>query len=318
MAKTNELNKAIFQDEAEARTWLETHLWPAGPVCPKCGTVGNSSPITTRTGWYQCNEAACRGQFTVTVGTLFERSHIPLNKWLMVAFLMCASKKGMSAHQIHRVIGVSYKSTWFMCHRLREAMREISPTQLGGEGKVVEVDETYNGGKETNKHKSKRNSRNIGGTGKEIVYSLVERKGCVRSQVVPSVSAKTLRPILVEQINAATRLMSDGAGQYRSNVFGKDFASHEVVDHGIGEYVRGEVHSNTVESYFATLKRGIVGTYHHVSPQHLKRYLGEFDFRHNARTALGVNDAERTTRALSGIVGKRLTYRRTNRQGSGV
>ncbi len=313
MAKTNELSNAIFQDETKARAWLETHLWPAGPVCPKCGTVGAATPLTTREGWYQCNSAECRGQFTVTVGTLFERSHIPLNKWLMAAFLMCASKKGMSAHQIHRMIGVSYKSTWFMCHRLREAMRELAPAPIGGAGIYVEADETYVGGKAKNKHKSKR----TGGTGavdKEIVFSLVERKGRVQSRHIADVSAKTLRPILTEQIHQASTLMTDEAGQYR--LHGSHFAKHETVNHSIDEYVRGPAHTNTVEGYFSILKRGIVGTYHHVSSQHLKRYLGEFDFRYNERSGLGVTDAARTSKALAGIVGKRLTYRRTNREGS--
>lgn len=305
----NELKNKVFHDETKAREWLEAHLWPEGPICGHCGTVGEATPIKTRTGWYQCN--ACRKQFSVTVGTLFERSHIPLNKWLLVAFLMCASKKGISAHQVHRMIGVSYKSTWFMMHRIREAMRELNPGPLGGEGKYVEADETYVGGKESNKHVGKRNSRNIGGQGKEIVFALVERQGKVRSRTVPEVAAKTLRPIMVQQIAEDTALMTDDAGQYRH--MAKDFPRHQVVNHGIREYVRGDAHTNTVEGYFSVLKRGIVGTYHHVSPQHLKRYLGEFDFRYNERSALGVTDSERASKALSGIVGKRMTYRRTDR-----
>ena len=258
----NELQNKVFHDEAKARKWLEAHLWPDGPTCGHCGVVGEATPIKTRTGWYQCN--ACRKQFSVTVGTLFERSHIPLNKWLLVAFLMCASKKGISAHQVHRMIGVSYKSTWFMMHRLREAMRELNPSPLGGEGKFVEADETYIGGKETNKHVSKRKRGNIGGQGKEIVFALVERQGHVHSRTVPEVSAKTLRPIMVTQIDRASALMTDDAGQYRH--MHKDFARHEVVNHSILEYVRGDAHTNTVEGYFSILKRGITGTYHHVSP----------------------------------------------------
>lgn len=317
MAKRNELNKAIFQDEAEARMWLEAHLWPHGAVCPKCGTVGNSSPIKTRDGWYQCNEAACRGQFTVTVGTLFERSHIPLNKWLMVAFLMCASKKGMSALQISRMVGVSYKSTWFMCHRLREAMRDMKPSRLGGLGKTVESDETYVGGKEKNKHARKRTGdRGFAGTTKEAVFSLVERDGRVRSNhMSDGVTASTLREKLNEQLAWGSTLYTDANPQ--STGAGKKW-KHESVNHSAGEYVRGDASTNTIESYFAILKRGIYGTYHHVSAQHLKRYLGEFDFRYNERTALGVNDAERTSKALAGIVGKRLTYRRTRREGAEV
>lgn len=304
----NELENKVFHDADKARKWLEKHLWPEGRVCGHCGVIGESTPIKTREGWYQCN--ACRKQFSVTVGTLFERSHIPLNKWLLVAFLMAASKKGISAHQVHRMIGVSYKSTWFMMHRLREAMRELNLPPMGGEGKYVEADETYVGGKERNKHVGKRNRRNIGGQGKEIVFALVERGGKVRSRTVPEVSAKTLRPIMVEQIEKATALMTDDAGQYRH--MHKDFARHEVVNHGILEYVRGDAHTNTIEGYFSILKRGIIGTYHHVSPQHLKRYLAEFDFRYNERAALNVNDKERAAKLLTGIVGKRLTYRRTN------
>jgi transposase-like protein len=307
----NALNNPIFQDADKARDWLEAHLWEEGHVCPSCGTINNATPIATRSGWYQCNESKCRKQFTVTVGTLFERSHIPLNKWLMAAFLLCASKKGISAHQMHRMIGVSYKSTWFMMHRLREAMRDGKFTgPLGGEGKVVEADETFVGGKEKNKHRSKRAKSRLGGSwGKETVFSLVERGGSVKSMHVTSVTAATLRPILVAQVDRKSVLMTDDAGQYR--YMGREFFRHEAVNHGIEEYVRGEAHTNTIEGYFSILKRGIVGTYHHVSQQHLKRYLAEFDFRYNERAKLGVSDTERAEKALKGIVGKRLTYRRT-------
>jgi len=299
----NPLNNKVFQDEARARQWLEAQLWPEGPICPKCGTVNKSTAIASRPGWYQCNAKECRGQFTVTVGTLFERSHIPLNKWLMVAFLICASKKGISAHQVHRMIGVSYKSTWFMMHRLREAMREGKiPGGLGGQNKVVEVDETYVGGK------AKNRKNRI--PPKEAVISLVERDGKVRSHHLPAVNAKTLRPILVSQISRKSYLMTDESTVYPK--IGEEFAGHGTVNHSIEEYVRGTFwHTNTVENYFSILKRGITGTYHHVSQQHLKRYLAEFDFRYNERSALNVSDAERATKALKGIVGKRLTYRRT-------
>jgi transposase-like protein len=302
---SNPLNNAVFQDARKARAWLEGQLWPEGPVCPECGTINNATPLKTREGWYQCNEAGCRKQFTVTVGTLFERSHIPLNKWLMVAFLLCSSKKGISAHQIHRMIGVSYKSTWFMMHRLREAMRpgqDFGP--LGGQNKVVEADETYVGGKARNR-KGKTPK-------KEAVFSLVEREGRVRSSHVPAVSAKTLRPILVTQVSRKSYLMTDESAVYPK--IGEEFSGHGTVNHSIEEYVRhgGFMHTNTIEGYFSILKRGIVGTYHHVSQQHLKRYLAEFDFRYNERAALKVSDTERTTKALKGIVGKRLTYRRTH------
>jgi hypothetical protein len=269
-----------------------------------------------RAGLYQCK--ACKEQFTVTVGTIYERSHVPLNKWLAATHLMMASKKGISAMQIGRMLDLTYKTAWFLCHRIRESLRETQPELIGGEGKTVEADETYVGGKEKNKHAHKRSSKHIGGVGKEMVFSLVERGGKVRSRHMDDISAKNLRrPVLEAQIADAdrTRLMTDGEGQYR--VVASMFASHETVNHGIGEYVRGDVHSNTVESYFALLKRGIVGTFHHVSPQHLKRYVGEFDFRYNERSALGVDDAERFRRAIGGIVGKRLTYRRPRPQQRG-
>jgi len=305
----NELQNKVFHDETKARKWLEGHLWADGPVCSHCGTVGNATAIEGRPGLYQCNESACRKQFTVMTGTLFERSHIPLNKWLMCAFLMCASKKGMSAHQMHRMLGISYKSTWFMCHRIREAMREGKfPSPMGGEGKIIEADETYIGGKEKNKHVSKRRKSNIGGVGKEIAFALVERGGKARSFHVPAVNGDTLRPILVSQISRKSALMTDEGGQYYHA--GKEFDRHETVNHSADEYVRGDAHTNSVEGYFSILKRGIVGTYHHVSQQHLKRYLAEFDFRYNERSALGVDDKERAARLLKGIVGKRLTYRR--------
>jgi transposase-like protein len=301
------LHNPIFQDETKAREWLEARIWPNGPFCPHCGSIsatglhGNAH----RPGLYQCND--CREQFTVTVGTLFERSHLPLSKWLAALFLLMSSKKGISAHQMHRMIGVSYKSTWFMMHRLREALREGNfPGPLGGDGKFVEADETYVGGKETNKHKTKRAKH--WRDAKEPVFSLVERAGQVRSFHLPEVTAKTLRPILVAQIDRKSFLMTDEHGGYET--VGKEFASHQTVTHYAGEYVRGDAHTNTVEGYFSILKRGITGVYHHVSQEHLKRYLGEFDFRYNQRIALGVSDMQRTEKAILGIVGKRLTYRR--------
>jgi hypothetical protein len=248
----------------------------------------------------------CKREFTLTVGTIFERSHIKLHIWFQAAHLMASSKKGISAHQLHRTLKVTYKTAWFMEHRLREAMRELNPTEpLGGDGKTVEIDETYVGGKERNKHRNKRVKDANGGIGKEAVFSLVERGGSVRSHHVASVSAKNLGPILNEQLHADSSVMSDDGGAR----VGRMFAKHQTVNHSIGEYVRGDVHTNTIEGYFSILKRGIIGTYHHVSPQHLKRYLAEFDFRYNERMALGVSDEARATKALSGIVGKRLTYR---------
>jgi transposase-like protein len=307
------LQNPIFTDENKAREALEAVRWRDGEFCPHCGSVEGLARVqgkSHRPGLWYCNN--CKKTYTVTVGTVFERSKIPLSKWWLASYLLSSSKKGVSAHQLHRMLGITYKSAWFMAHRIREAMRVGSfPGTMGGNGKAVEADETYVGGKERNKHARKRNKKNIGGTGKEIVFSLVERKGQVRSQHVPDVTAKTLRPILVSQLDYKTFLNTDGAGQYRH--MGEEFERHEMVNHEIDEYVRGDAHTNTVESYFATLKRGINGTYHHVSQQHLKRYLAEFDFRHNERSALGVGDAERMEKTMRGIEGKRLTYRPPHR-----
>lgn len=316
---STDLYRPEFIDTNKAREWLERELWSDGRPCPHCGVVDASTKIggtTARPGLYMCN--ACRKQFTVTVGTLYERSKIPLNKWLAATHLMMASKKGISALQIGRMLGLSKKTAWFLCHRIRESLRETEPSLLGGEGMTVEADETYVGGKEKNKHRSQRDAKHIGGVGKEMVFSLVERQGRVRSHHLASINATNLRPLLEEQLADAskTHLMTDGEGQYR--IIGPMFKSHQVVNHGIGEYVRGDAHTNTIEGYFSILKRGIVGTYHHVSGEHLKRYLAEFDFRYNNREALGIGDRERMVKSIAGIVGKRLTYRRTDRQGTPV
>lgn len=295
------LSKAYFHDEDAAFAKLEETVWPNGPVCPHCGSSKRVYKIngkSVRRGLKKCGE--CRKQFTVRVGTVFESSHIPLHKWMQAAYLMASSKKGISAHQLHRTLEITYKSAWFMAHRLREAMRDNSdPTgALGGQNKVVEADETYVGGKAKN--------RAFGDPPKkEAVVSLLERDGRVKSHHLKAVTAKTVRKILVTQIDRKSYLMTDESRIYIKT--GEEFSGHGTVNHSIKEYVRhgAFMHTNTVESFFSLLKRGLHGAYHHVSQQHLKRYLAEFDFRYNAR---GVSDGERSDMMLQGIVGKRLTY----------
>lgn len=303
-----DLTNKIFHDEDAARAHFEALRWPHGRVCPHCGTVGNSTLLqgrSTRPGVYKCKD--CRKPFTATLGTVYEGSHIPLHKWLLATHLMCASKKGISANQLHRMLGFgSYRTAWFMAHRIREAMNPTDPGPLGGEGKYVEADTTYVGGKEPNKKLGKRNPKNIGGMGKAIVHTLVERGGRARSHHVANVTGRTLRTVLFTNVHRTSTLMTDTAGGYMR--LGKDFARHEMVDHGRDEYVRGDAYSNTVEGYFAILKRGVYGTFHHVSEAHLKRYLAEFDFRYSYRSALGITDAMRADEAVRGVVGKRLTY----------
>jgi transposase-like protein len=304
----SDLSKPIFHNEAKAREWLEARLWPNGPICPKCGAIGEATLMqggSHRPGLYQCN--ACREPFTVTVGTLYERSKVPLHKWLAATHLMMASKKGVSALQVGRMLGLSKKTAWFLCHRIRESLRETKIEPLGGEGRTVEMDESFVGGLEKNKHRSKRKHRGTGGVGKEAVYALVERGGRVQSHHVQTVNAKNLWPILEAQIHGDSFVFTDEGATSRN--LGKKFQKHASVNHSAGEYVRGNVHTNTIEGYFSIMKRGINGVYHHVSQQHLKRYLAEFDFRYNEREKLGVSDAARMEKSVQGIVGKRLTYR---------
>jgi len=299
------LTAAIYHDDNAAREHLETVLWrDAGATCPRCGQFGDRITKlmgkSTRPGVYKCKD--CRKPFSVTVGTIFERSHVPLCKWIMAAHLMANAKKGMSALQLQRDIGTNYETAWFLFHRLRECADAVFGP-LGGEGKIVEGDTTYIGGKEKNKHRNKRNPKNIGGAGKMIVHSLIERGGAVRSHHVANVSGKTLRPIVMKTVSRKSSFMTDTAGGYME--MGKEFARHEMVDHGAGEYVRGDAHSNTVESFFALLKRGVYGQFHNISEAHLHRYLREFDWRHSNRH---LSDAERTDALLAGAKGKRLLY----------
>lgn len=289
--------------EDEAREMLEQLRWGAKVICPRCESENIVKVIPNkdkeiRKGLYRCKD--CRklknnNQFTVTVGTIFEDSHIKLNIWLQAIILLCSSKKGMSAHQLHRQLGITYKSAWFMAHRIRYAMEQNSFKKMQG---TIEADETYVGGK------SRRVGKQTGLENKTPVVSLVQRDGNVRSFVVPTVSAMTLKKVLTENLSKSAKLMTDELRGYIR--VGKEFKSHEVVNHKNYEYVRDSVTTNTVEGFFSILKRGINGIYHHVSKEHLHRYLAEFDFRYNHRK---INDEERTVKAIIGFEGKRLTYR---------
>jgi len=307
-----------FTNEDKAREHLESLRWPQGPFCPHCGSLNAKRlPLqrgrptkahpegAERKGVVQCND--CRKQYSVTVGTVFESSKIPLHKWLLANHLLCASKKGMSAHEIHRLLGITYKSAWFMCHRIREAMKSETPSPIGGYGKAIEADETYVGGKVSNRHAHKRHgSKENPFKDKQPVVSLVERGGEVRSFHVANVTGPLLRNILVTNADRGSWLMTDEHGGYKA--VGKEFTGHGVVAHSRGEYGRhGVFHTNTIENFFSIFKRGVIGTYHHISENHLHRYTTEFDFRYNTRKG---TDAERADLALKGIAGKRLTYRR--------
>lgn len=304
MYKLN-LTNPIYSDNDKAREHLESVLWPSGPTCPFCGVMGDRitklAGKSTRPGVHKCKD--CRKPFSVTVGTVFERSHIPLTKWLLAAQLKAASKKGISALQLSRMLDVTYETAWFLSHRLNEAAAAKNPSPIGGENKVVEVDETYVGGKAKNKAFGPPPK-------KAAVVTLVERDGEARSFHVANVTAKTLRPIMVKAASRKSHLMTDESLVYPK--IAREFDGHSTVNHSADEYVRlgGFVHSNTVESYFAILKRGIYGTFHSVSEAHLSRYLAEFDFRYNHRK---VSDTERTEALLKGAKGKRLMYRQPDK-----
>ncbi len=297
------LSKKYFHNEAEAFAHLESQLWPDGPTCPHCGNA-DAKRITrlegkaTRMGVHKCNE--CRKQFTVKVGTVFESAHIPLSKMLQAVYLMSASKKGCSAHQLHRTLQITYKSAWFLAHRIREAMRDRSLAPMGGGGVPVEADETYIGRQEGH-------SGAAGFGHKNMVLTLVERGGSARSFHIDNASIASVVPILRTNIIRESRLMTDKAPLYKA--VGKEYTEHGTVDHGRDEYVRGDIHTNTVEGYYSIFKRGMKGVYQHCKEKHLHRYLAEFDFRYSNRVGLGVNDEARAGRAVKGIVGKRLTYR---------
>src|ERR1700722_6280297 len=296
------LSAPYFHDEALAHEELERRLWSTGPVCPKCGgrnriTVSRGG----RVGLYRCGP--CKRQFTVKVGTVFESSHVPLNVWLQAVHLMTSSKKGISSHQIMRILDVTYKTAWFMTHRIREAMTEgdwRAIGKLGGDGPTVEAGETWVGGQGANRAYGPIPP-------KHAVAALVERGGRLRMFHVPNVTANNLAPLIARHAHPDSRFMTDESNVYSHA--GTWFKSHDTVNHSIKEYVRDEAYTNTIEGCFSILKRGIYGIYQHVSEAHLKRYLAEFSFRYSYRIKTGYDDAARMDRALAGIVGKRLTYR---------
>lgn len=313
------LSKAYFHDEAAAFAHVESILWADGRVCPHCGTVDNSTHLkgvrtkpskknpegVERHGLYKCKD--CRKQFTVRKKTIFEESHLPLHKWLQAIYLMVSSKKGFSAHQMHRVLEVQYKTAWFLCHRIREAMRSGELAPMGGGGGDVEVDETFIG---TEPGRAKKQ----GVHHKMKVLSLIDRETKqARSVVIDDLSRTTIWPVVKANVDAETRILTDQANVYRG--IGREFIRHQTVNHAKGEYVNfktPDVHTQTVENYFSVFKRGMKGTYQHCSKKHLHRYLAEFDFRYNNRSANGVEDQQRAVIALSGVPGKRLTYRQSH------
>lgn len=300
------LSKPYFHDEAAAFAFVEGVIWGGEPVCPHCGCTGRVGALVAkdkkgreRVGLKKCYD--CRKQFTVRVGTIFEDSHLPMTKWLQAIHLMCSSKKGVSAHQLHRTLEVTYKTAWFLEHRIREAMRSGTLAPFGGNGTPVEADETFIG-REPGKAKRR-------GAGHKIkVLTLVDREtGRASSHVINDLRVDTIQPIIREAVAKEARLMTDEAHHY--GIIGQDFAEHGTTKHKDGEYVRGDVHSNTVEGYFGIFKRGMRGVYQKASKKHLHRYLAEFDFRYSNREARGVDDQQRTVKALEGVVGKRLQYR---------
>jgi transposase-like protein len=296
-----DLTNPAFTDEDKARELLEASRWPDGPVCPFCGQLDTVKPVNGNSmgaGWYYCAE--CQDKFTVRVGTLYERSHIPLHKWLFATHLVTSSKKGMSSLQISRMLGITYKSAWFMVHRIREGMTLAKRGPIGGQNRVVESDETVIGGKAKNRAYAKKEPK------KQTVLTLVDRDGDSHSFHIANVQAKTLREAIVKTVDRKSHLVTDELTSYPP--IGKEFAGHTTVNHSANEYVRlgGFAHVNTAECRFSLMKRAVFGTHHSISEAHLHRYLSEWDFKFNTRK---LNDRERAALALKGIEGKRLTYR---------
>lgn len=318
------LSAKHLHDEAAAYRWVEARVWPNGRVCPHCGVVGESGALngkSTRIGTYKCY--ACRKPFTVKVGTIFEKSHVKLHIWLQAMHIMASSKKGFSSNQFARTLGVDLKTAWFMSHRIRLAMAPggaLPP--LGGEGKVVEVDETYHGKvanpaemRKDGKAFSKRGGkRRAGPANKRAIVALVERGGSARTFHVAEANVATVAKIVRDNVDRKSKLHTDASSLYLT--VGKEFAEHGRVEHSMGEYVRfeegGAVHNNSCEGYFSVFKRGMKGVYQHCSEKHLHRYLAEYEFRFNNRVALGVDDMTRADKLLAGVSGKRLTYQTAN------
>jgi transposase-like protein len=310
-----ELSHPCYHDENAARTQLESIRWPDGPFCPYCGTFDRVKPTATPPkarggGWFHCQD--CRRKFTVRVGSVFHRSHVPLHKWLLGFRLMAGSKKGFSAHQMHRTLNVDYKTAWFLEHRIRECMDEDDNGPLGGDGKTVEADETflnkqrgrgtweftnYEGGRWV----KRRDRRSV------AAFALVERGGKARAMPINSATSDELRRALKKHADTKSALMTDEWQAYRRP--GREFESHETVNHSEEEWTRGTVHTQTVENFFSIFKRGMKGVYQHCSEKHLARYLHEFAFRYSHRSGLGVEDPERATLAIQRAAGKRLLYK---------
>jgi transposase-like protein len=302
------LTNPIFHDEEKARSFFEKERWPHGVVCPFCEKQEGVSSLNGKSmgaGWYYCNSCDQK-KFTVRTGTVMERSHIPLAKWALGFRLMAASKKGVSSKQLQRMLGITYKAAWFMSHRIREAMSiDASAGPIGGEGKVIEADETFVGGKKKNVHKGKPEPK------KHAVHALVERGGEMRVKHVADVTAKTLRHNLVTMASRKSELHTDESLTYYW--MGKEFAKHKTVNHSQDEYFKDGAGVQSAEAFFAILKRGVYGTFHSVSEAHLQKYCNEFAFRWNTRSSLGIEDDERASLAVKGAVGKRLTYRPANK-----
>jgi transposase-like protein len=295
----SELLADHFANEGAAFAYVEAQLWPAGPVCPHCGTVGEASKSqgkTTRKGLWNCR--ACRKPFTVRMGTVFESSHVPMHIWLQAIYLVCSSKKGISTRQLQRTLGGSMKTAWFLGHRIREMMAGSSGTSpFGTGGKIVEADETF-----ITRSPKTRKPKDAPPRETRQVLSLVERGGRIRSQFLDH---RTVRQALFGQLDKDVQLRTDSSVVYRKIL---PEGQHEYVDHSKGEYVRDDVHTNTLEGFFSIFKRGLIGIYQHIDQKHIDRYLAEFDFRYNNRAKLGIDDIQRTDRAIKGAVGKRLTY----------